>query len=199
MAEAAPSIPGYRYGDPALPPSPVTPLELARLTAALLFSESDRQALRRAGEILGPRTEEILDVWYGFVGQNDFLVAYFAGPEGARADYLARVRGRFGRWIADTCRGEFDETWLAYQDEIGRRHHLGKNRTDAPHAEGTPPFVHLRYLLALTYPIYATVRPFLEASGAEPGEVERMHQAWLKAVLLQVILWSRAYVQDGTW
>jgi hypothetical protein len=28
-------------------------------------------------------------------------------------------------------------------------------------------------------------------------EVEVMHQAWVKAVLLQVILWSQPYVRDG--
>jgi hypothetical protein len=27
--------------------------------------------------------------------------------------------------------------------------------------------------------------------------VEVMHQAWVKAVLLQVILWSQPYVRDG--
>ena len=28
-------------------------------------------------------------------------------------------------------------------------------------------------------------------------EVERMHQAWLKSVLIQVVLWSQPYVRDG--
>ena len=29
------------------------------------------------------------------------------------------------------------------------------------------------------------------------SQVEAMHQAWVKAVLLQVILWSYPYVRDG--
>jgi hypothetical protein len=33
--------------------------------------------------------------------------------------------------------------------------------------------------------------------GAAPDEVEAMHQAWVKAVLLQVILWSHPYVREG--
>ncbi len=28
-------------------------------------------------------------------------------------------------------------------------------------------------------------------------EVEKMHQAWLKSILLQVILWSQPYIKDG--
>ncbi|MBS0466723.1 MAG: hypothetical protein JSS31_03305 [Proteobacteria bacterium] len=33
--------------------------------------------------------------------------------------------------------------------------------------------------------------------GAALDEVERMHAAWVKAVLLQTILWSHPYVKDG--
>ncbi len=66
-------------------------------------------------------------------------------------------------------------------------------------AGGTPSLVHFRYLNALIYPIYATVRPFLEKGSDDPAAVERMHQAWLKAVLLQVTLWAEAYVTRGAW
>jgi hypothetical protein len=41
------------------------------------------------------------------------------------------------------------------------------------------------------------LKPFLADGGATPDEVEAMHQAWVKAVLLQVILWSQPYVRDG--
>lgn len=193
------SPPGYRFGDPSLPPAPLSSADFARLKAALLFGDDDLAALRQAGTILVPRTEELLDVWYGFVGGHDFLLAYFSGPDGPRGEYLSRVRARFGRWIADTCRAEYDDAWLAYQLEIGRRHFRGKNETDGPAAAGTPPFIPWRYLNALVYPIYATVRPFLEASEADAAAVERMHQAWLKAVLLQVTLWTRAYLPEDIW
>ena len=33
--------------------------------------------------------------------------------------------------------------------------------------------------------------------GATPDQVEAMHQAWVKAVLLQLILWSHPYVREG--
>jgi hypothetical protein len=193
------TIPGYRYGDPTLPASRVTPADFQRLKATLLFGADDVAALRRAGDLLIPQTEAILDVWYGFVGSNDFLLAFLSTPSGPGADYLGRVRARFGRWIADTCRAEYDETWLAYQQEIGRRHASGKNKADGVAAAGTPAIINFRYVNALVYPIYATIRPFLEKGGDDATTVERMHQAWLKAVLLQVTLWSRAYLPDGTW
>ncbi len=193
------AIPGYRYGDPSLPAASLALADLDHLKAALLFGPDDVVALRRAGDILIPQTEAILDVWYGFVAAHEFLIASFSGPDGPRAEYLARVRARFGQWIVDTCRAEYDEAWLAYQQEIGRRHFTGKNQTDGAAAAGTPPLVHFRYLNALIYPIYATVRPFLEKGDNDPVSVERMHQAWLKAVLLQVTLWAQPYVEHGAW
>lgn len=63
--------------------------------------------------------------------------------------------------------------------------------------QGAPPFIHFRYVNALIYPIFATIRPFLEKGKSDPAEVERMHQAWLKAVLLQVTLWSQPYLREG--
>jgi hypothetical protein len=194
---SSPAIPGYRLGDPALPPAPYTERDLAQLKQALLFDEEDVAALRRAGEILAPQVEALLDVWYGFVGNHDFLLRYFSTPEGPHQEYLARVRQRFGQWVLDTCRAEFDQRWLDYAYEIGRRHFDQKNRTDG--VEGAPPFVHARFLLALVYPIYATVRPFLARGESDPATVERMHQAWLKAVLLQAILWTHPYVVAGAW
>lgn len=193
------AIPGYRYADPSLPQASLTLADFDRLKAALLFGPEDVAALRRAGDILVPQTEAILDVWYGFVASHDFLLASFSGPDGPRSEYLTRVRARFGRWIADTCRVDYDETWLAYQEEIGRRHFREKSRTDGTAAAGTPSLVNFRYLNALIYPIYATVRPFLEKGGDDPATVERMHQAWLKAVLLQVTLWAQPYVERGAW
>ncbi|MFD8086594.1 hypothetical protein ACFV4F_33410, partial [Kitasatospora sp. NPDC059722] len=61
-------IPGYRYDDPELPGSPVTGGDFEGLAAATLFSDADVTALKLAGEVLADQTEQILDVWYGFVG-----------------------------------------------------------------------------------------------------------------------------------
>ena len=189
-------IPGYTYGTDAVARSPIGLQELELLKATLLLGDDDLAALRRSGEVLAPRVEEILDVWYGFVGANPHLLAAFSDPDGQPDDhYLAAVRQRFGRWILDTARADYDQAWLDYQHEIGLRHHrTGKNRTDGARAADHIP---LRYVLALLVPITTTLKPFLAGGGAAPEEVEAMHQAWVKAVLLQVILWSHPYVRDG--
>ena len=187
---------GYTYDDPTLARSPVGATELAELQASLLWTDADTEALRRAGRILVPQTEQILDVWYGFVGSNPHLVATFAGADGEPdGDYLAAVRARFGQWISDVCTREYDATWLAYQEEIARRHHpSGKNRTDGVSSRAG--HVPLRHLLALIVPITVTVRDFLAADGADPGDVDAMYHAWFKAVTLSAVLWARPYSPD---
>jgi protoglobin len=190
------AIPGYTYGTDAVPRSPVSLQDLQLLRATLLLGEDDLAALRRSGDILAPQVEEILDVWYGFVAANPHLLAAFSNAQGQPDQhYLAAVRRRFGQWILDTARAELDQAWLDYQHEIGLRHtRRGKNRTDGADATDHIP---LRYVLALLVPITTTLKPFLAKGGAAPDEVEAMHQAWIKAVLLQVILWSHPYVRDG--
>lgn len=189
-------IPGYTYGSDAVPRSPVSLDELEVLKATLLLGEDDRAALRRTSDLLAPQVEAILDVWYGFVGANPHLLAAFTGPDGQpNQHYLAAVRRRFGSWILDTARAEFDQDWLDYRHEIGVRHTRGgKNRTDGVQAADHIP---LRYVLALLIPITTTLKPFLANGGATPDEVETMHQAWVKAVQLQLILWSYPYVREG--
>lgn len=187
---------GYIYDDPSLTPSPVSAAALAEVHASLLWSADDVAALRRAGEILVPQTEAILDVWYGFVGANPHLVATFAGadgqPDGA---YLAAVRGRFGQWISDLCLRPQDDTWLAYQDEIARRHHPdGKNATDQ--VTSTSSHIPLRHLLALVVPITVTIRDFLSSGATDEAELDAMYQAWFKAVMLSATLWARPYSPD---
>lgn len=183
--------------DTTYPTSPVTLDELKKLQQALLFDDADVAALRMSRPLLEPRTDAILDVWYGFVASLPQLVESFrdnatGAPDG---EYLAKVRVRFGAWILETADAEYDQAWLDHQNEIALRHHSSKkNVTDG--ADSTP-IVPLRYITALVYPVTATLRPFLEAGGHSPEEVDRMHQAWTKSVLLQAILWSEPYVRDG--
>lgn len=190
------TIPGYTYGEPAVPTSPVTAEELRLLQATLLWTEEDTAALRLAGEVLADQVEDVLDVWYGFVGANPHLVASFAGADGQPdGHYLQRVRARFGQWIRDTCAADYDQAWLDYQHEIARRHtRAGKNATDD--LDSTSSHVEMRYLIAFIVPITATMRPFLAKGGHDPDQVEAMHAAWFKAVVLTATLWSRPYAED---
>ena len=189
-------IAGYAYDSPGLAPSPVTTADLAEVQKSLLWTGEDEKALRAAGEILVPQTDAILDVWYGFVAANPHLVAAFAGADGQPdAAYLAAVRERFGQWIADLCTRDFDETWLAYQEEIALRHHTTKkNRTDS--VDSPASYVPLRHLIALAVPITVTIREFLRGGGADADQVDAMYHAWMKAVLLSVVLWARPYAPE---
>lgn len=131
------------------------------------------------------------------MGSHPHLVYYFADARTGQPipAYLEAVRRRFGQWILDTCNRPYDQAWLDYAHEIGLRHHRAKkNRTDGVNAV---PHIPLRYLIAFIYPITATLRPFLAKKGHPPEAVEKMHQAWTQAVILQVALWSQPYAREG--
>jgi Protoglobin len=186
-------IPGYTLGSDEVARSPLPPEEFELLKTSVLFGDEDVRALRAAHDVLADQVEGVLDVWYGFVASNPHLVHYFTRRADGQPDedYLARVRRRFGQWILDTTAADYDQAWLDYQYEIGLRHHRQKkNRTDEVEAVEHIP---LRYLIAFIYPITATIRPFLEKKGHSAEEVEQMHDAWRKAVILQVALWSQPY------
>ncbi|MDO9352510.1 MAG: protoglobin domain-containing protein [Solirubrobacteraceae bacterium] len=188
------TIPGYTYGTPDVARSPLSDEEFELLKTTVLFSQDDVAALRMAGEVLDDQIDAVLDVWYGYVGANPHLVHYFSGKNGApNPEYLAAVRHRFGQWIRDTTAANFDRRWLDYQHEIGLRHtRIKKNRTDG--VDSAADVIHLRYLVAFIYPITATMRPFLAKKGHGEADVEKMHQAWFKAVTLTTVLWSQPFV-----
>ncbi|MGB9611479.1 MAG: protoglobin domain-containing protein, partial [Bryobacteraceae bacterium] len=125
---AQPTMAGYDYGSAALARSPVTVDDLELLKKTVLFTAEDEAALRKSKEILEPQVEQILDVWYGFVGSNPHLVAAFCDPSTGQpgTHYLEAVRKRFGQWILDTASARYDQAWLDYQHEIGLRHHRTK-------------------------------------------------------------------------
>lgn len=190
------SIPGYTYGTSAAARSPVTLADFALMKKSVLFGDEDVKYLRLSYDVLKDQIDAILDVWYGFVGSNPHLVASFSGKSDGQplGDYLAAVRQRFGQWILDTARGEYDEAWLDYQHEIGLRHHrTKKNLTDGAAAVEHVPF---RDLFLLIFPVTFTLKPFLAKHGHSAEEVEKMYAAWLKSCLLQVTLWSYPYVKE---
>jgi hypothetical protein len=183
---------GYDY-DTDLAPSPVSLAELELLKATVLWSDDDTRALRRAGTILGPKVEDVLDVWYGFVASSPHLVVSFAGsdgqPDGA---YLGAVRQRFAKWIVDTCDRDYDQRWLDYQHEVALRHHVTKkNVTDL--VASTAAYIPLRYLVAFIVPLTITIRSFLAAGASNADELDAMYNAWFKAVTLTAILWAQPY------
>ena len=188
-------IPGYTLGSAARSPVSAANFELMKKSA--LFGDDDVRALHLSHEVVADQVEAILDVWYGFVGSQPHLLASFSGKRDGQplGDYLGAVRKRFGQWILDTARAEYDQAWLDYQHEIGLRHHRArKNRTDGADASAIVPF---RDLFALIFPVTFTLKPFLAKKGHAVEQVDQMHAAWVKSCLLQLTLWSHPYVKDG--
>lgn len=187
---------GYTFGTQEVARSPISMEELAQLEKTVTLSDEDIHYLRMAGEVLLDQVEDILDVWYEFIASQPQLAYYFTGPTGRpNTEYLVAVRDRFGQWILDTCNRPYDQEWLDYQYEIALRHtRAKKNKTD--HVEAAP-IVHLRYLVAMVYPVVTTIRPFLAKRGYSAEEVDRMYNAWFKAVVLQVALWCQPYANEG--
>jgi hypothetical protein len=177
--------------------SPVSLDDFNLMKKSVLFDEEDVKYLRLSHDVLADQVEAVLDVWYGFVGANPHLLQSFTGKADGKplAGYLSAVRKRFGQWILDTARAEYDQAWLDYQHEIGLRHHREKkNRTDRVASTDLVPF---RDLFLLVYPVTFTLKPFLAKKGHPAGDIDRMHAAWVKSCLLQVTLWCHPYVKPG--
>lgn len=74
-------IPGYIYGSRELPQAPVSDEEFKLLKSTVLMTDEDVRYLRMAGEVLKDQVEDVLDLWYGWVGSNKHLVYYFGDRE----------------------------------------------------------------------------------------------------------------------
>jgi hypothetical protein len=187
---------GYEYGHVAR--SPVTLDELKQIEATIGFTDQDRACLEQAGRYLIDDAEMLVDGWRKTIGSQPHLAQWFFGPD-HRPDegYKAAVKPRFVRWVIDVFARPFDQTWLDYQQEIGLRHTPAKkNKTDRA---ATPEVVPLRYLIAFMAPVVESMRQHLQAKGLPAAEVDRIHAAWTKAVILSIALWSNPYTKEGLW
>jgi IS1 family transposase len=190
------TIPGYAFGTSEVARSPVTAEDVDLLKATLLWSDDDDRYLRMAGDVLRDQVDDVLELWYGYVASHPHLVHYFADRDGQPiGEYLERVRARFAQWVRDVCERPYDDAWRDYQHEIALRHTSAKkNRTDAV---DSVPEIALRYLVAFIFPITATMRSFLANKGHAAEDVDGMHTAWFKAVVLHVCLWCQPYAPEA--
>ena len=191
-------IPGYSYGTALVARSPLTLDELERLKQAVGLTGDDEQALRMAADVLASHADEMVNAWRAQLAEHPHLARYSAHPDGsANPEYSAASKPRFDRWIIDACTRPLDQAWLDYQHEIGLRHtREKKNATD--HADSVE-HIPMRYLLAFTAVVITTSRDYLGRRGHGAGDVERMHAAFTKSVLLHVTAWTRPYVSAENW
>ncbi len=199
MSEPRPaSIPGYDYGRPTAAHSPVSMEELRQIEMTVGWSEEDARVLQRHGEIFKQHAEHMVDAWRAVIGSHPHPAQWFFGPDGKPDDdYKAKVKKRFVQWVVDACYRPHDQAWLDYQDEIGLRHTPDKkNRTDAAR---TPSLVPLRYLIAFVPVVTQSARKFFIEGGVKGEDLQKLEDAWSKAVQLHITLWTRPYAKEGVW
>src|SRR6202020_1301755 len=172
--------------------------DLEQLKQVVWLTEEDQAVLGDAAEILADQADDMVSAYRARLGELPWMAPYSNHPDGTRnPEYGAASKPRFDRWIIDACTRPLDQDWLDYQHEIGLRHtRAKKNKTDNADSLDQIP---LRYLLGFTAVVITTARGFLAASGAAPHQVDRMHSAFTKSVMLHVTVWTRAYVGAETW
>lgn len=198
VTEHPEQIPGYTYGTDDAAPSPLTMQDLERLKAVVGLTPDDEQALREAAETLADQADDMVTAWRTRLGDLPFMRPYSGHPDGTpNPEYGAASKPRFDRFVIDACTRPLDQDWLNYQQEIGLRHtRAKKNVTD--HADSLD-HIPLRYLLAFTAVVITTARDYLAAKGAPPEQVDRMHAAFTKSVMLHVTVWTRPYADAPWW
>jgi len=193
-----PEPPGYAYGHPEVPRSPVSIDELRQIESTVGWTDQDTKILQRHAEIFRNNAESMVDAWRALIAAQPHLLQWFAGPDGKRDEqYAAKVKKRFVQWVVDACERPHDQAWLDYQEEIGLRHTPAeKNRTDHAH---TPDLVPLRYLIAFTTAVAIATRPFFVRAGVADPELRKLEDAWAKTLQLHVTLWARPYTKERLW
>lgn len=162
--------------------------ELVLLKRMLLLTPEDEKYLHMAGAALTDQAEAILDKWYDHILANDYLAYYFTKEGQPDANYVNDLRPCFGDWIRHLCQRPGNTQWQPYEQAIAKR--FGNDQQLPPNIIPDVPVVFLRYLVTFIYPVTTYIRPFLSNSGHSAQEVDKMHQAWFKAVSLSVLLWS---------
>jgi hypothetical protein len=190
----AEQIPGYDYGSARIAKSPITMEQFELLKQSAGFSDEDERWLHMAGSVLEGQTKDVVLKWRSAIASQPHLAKYSLGLNAEKDPRYSELSGlRFEQWILDTCLRPYDQDWLNYQQEIALRHtSVKKNKTD--HVQSAPT-VHLRYIIAFTAVVTDSeiMKPFLSAKGHNATEVEKMHRAWCKSLLLQIALWTEPY------
>jgi hypothetical protein len=196
MKKVAEHISGYGYGAAGV--SPVSLEDLEQLKISVGWTEEDERYRHMAGEVLADQTKTVVKHWrQEIIGGIPNLSRHSRSPEGEPIpDYSAKSGLRFEQWILDTCYRPYDQDWLNYQNEIALRHTSErKNTTDGVDSTA---YVPLRDIIAFVVVMNKTIKPYLAGKGHTAEEVEKMHQAWVKSLQLQIALWSQPY-SNGEW
>jgi hypothetical protein len=146
--------------------------EFDELKVLLRFTDQDVRQLRRVGELLTDRLQELdryLMDWTGPVAMTSVVRQADGTVDEA---YLERAHARLVHGFVDTCTRDFDQAWLDYQHEVGLRHHrTKKNQADGAH--GVVPHIPFRWIVAFLYPFTQAIRPLLDTTDASRRSARR--------------------------
>jgi hypothetical protein len=92
---------------PHLADFPMSDEEFEQLKKTVLLSEEDVRYLRLAGEVLRDQIDDVLDLWYSWVGSNPHLVYYFGDKKTGRPipEYLEASGRGSGSGSGTSARG----------------------------------------------------------------------------------------------
>jgi len=174
--------------------SPVSTSDLAYLEQAAGWTLDDARLLAAHANLFRAKAESTVDSWRAVIGSQRHLAHRFVRPDDTLDEqYKASVKRRCVQWIVDVAVRSHDQAWLDYQQEIGLRHTPAKkNKMDGA---DTPLVVPFRYLLGFV-PVVLPIRQFLKDDIKDPEELQKLEDAWRKAVLVHVTLWARGYVSN---
>jgi hypothetical protein len=110
-------IPGYDRGTDKVAKSPISLAEWEELKKSALFSEEDVVYLRMSEEVPADQVPDLLKTWRGIIFDHPHLRAYDEDPKTHEVDteYAKAIAKRFGQWVIDTARANYDQAWLDYQ------------------------------------------------------------------------------------
>ncbi len=192
-------IAGYDYGSPRARTRRSRSTSCASSRPGVGWTDQDAIALERAARCCATRPEALVDSWRAEIGRQPHLAKWFFGPDGKPDErYKAAVKQRFVQWVVDACTRPRGPGLARLSRGDRAAPHPGQEEP-GPTARTTPDHVPLRYLLGFMGPVIVGTKSFLARCGTSADEVERLHQAWTKNLLLHVALWSRPYVRDGLW
>lgn len=151
---------------------PISLQEFELLKETVLWTDEDESYMKMSAEILRDQVDNIVDVWTSFIAVYPHLTKNFSD--------LEATGEQIKKWIMTSAESHYDEKWLSQQ------------------FANSLPLQNFRFAPVLAYPLTATLKPFLVKKHTRSLEdVECMHQAWMKSVLLQLSIWSHRYVRDG--
>jgi len=86
--------------------------------AFLQIDEETRRTLREFRDVLAPRTDALLEAFYGHVRSNPAMAALFATP--GRMEHARAMQKK--HWLDNVFAGNFDDSYFANVTEIGKVH-----------------------------------------------------------------------------